>query len=81
MFHLCEFYSEKNRAYAARDDAGLLQMFLDKLNDGGQILFYRGSNGYADAQVLIEEMLRKRQLAKLADYKTLTAYSRCELTS
>jgi SAM-dependent methyltransferase len=46
LFHLCEYYSEKQRRYAPLDDASLLELFVDNLNPGGRIFFYEGSWGY-----------------------------------
>jgi hypothetical protein len=53
LFHLCEYYSEKQRAYAPLDDTSLLELFVENLNLGGRIFFYEGSWGYEKTSRII----------------------------
>jgi hypothetical protein len=78
LFHLCEFYSEANRAYARGDDGSVLEMFLEQLYPGGQLLFYRGSCRYRAAKVLVDRLAREGRIAWLMDYKTITSYRKVE---
>jgi hypothetical protein len=77
LFHLCEFYSEENRAYTEGNDSSILGLFCDKLNTGGELLVYRGSRGYAATEFLIGGKVREGVLAKKADFETITAYQKC----
>jgi hypothetical protein len=80
LFHLCEFYSEKNRAYTEGDDSSILGMFVAKLNPGGQLLVYRGSKDFAAAAALVERKVSEGTLRKQADFETIVAYQKCEAT-
>jgi hypothetical protein len=71
LFHLCEFYSEANRAYTSGDDRSVLQLFIEKLKPGGLVLFYRGSSAYRAASVLVQEALDGGDLKEVQDYKSL----------
>ena len=61
LFHLCEFYDEQhddiegepgaqqirlNSSYSQLNDETLLALFLQKLNPGGKILFFKRSGGF-----------------------------------
>jgi hypothetical protein len=76
LFHLCEFYSAKNRAYTDATDASVLRMFLDLLNPGGEILVYRRSSAFDETRKLIDRLLDDGEIVKRADYESLSSYAR-----
>jgi hypothetical protein len=78
LFHLCEYYSERNRAYTRGDDWTVLETFLEGLNSGGQLLFYRRSSAYAATKVLIDRLIHEGRINRLMDYKTITSYTKAE---
>jgi hypothetical protein len=74
LFHLCEFYSETNRAYAGVDDRTVLQTFVETMSPGGLLLFYSRSSAYRAAAVLAQEALQAGVLEAVDDYKSLKVY-------
>jgi SAM-dependent methyltransferase len=76
LFHLCEFYLERDREFVRQDDRSLVQLFLDKLNPGGKILFYNGSIGWNRAQEIVQELEQTGQLVPVEQYKSLLVYTK-----
>lgn len=76
LFHLCEFYDEKKSAYALLDDSSLLALFLSRLSAQGQILFYKGSDGFGRAQTIIERFVSENKIVRAGEYKTLLVYEK-----
>ncbi|HEY7214696.1 MAG TPA: hypothetical protein VIC28_08700 [Thermoanaerobaculia bacterium] len=74
LFHLCEFFDPVRSGYAPLDDAGLLELFLGKLNAGGRLFFYRGSMSFDQARPIIEDFVRRGRLWWREDFKTLAVY-------
>jgi hypothetical protein len=74
LFHLCEYYHPVRSRYAPLDDAKLVELFLGKLNAGGQLLFYRESDGFDQAKRIIEACVRRARLSWREDFKTLSIY-------
>src|SRR5262249_483779 len=66
LFHLCEYYDEQKSAYARLDDIGLLEMFISKLNPGGRLLFFKGSDGFLKrdrkAARIFDDFIEKRKI-------------------
>lgn len=85
LFHLCEYYDEQyfdgrkfnrlNSSYARLDDAGLLEMFLSKLNIGGKIFFFTKSGGFIHgdrrAAKIVDDYVSQRKLVIEDEYETL----------
>jgi len=68
LFHLCEYYYDDKSDYCTLNDETLLRLFINKLNDGGKILFYSKSAKYR----LVEPILNSIDNVKVVgDYKTL----------
>jgi hypothetical protein len=74
LFHLCEFFSEANRAYTQSDDRSILLMFVGKLRPGGLLMLYNRSSSYAGAHRLAVDLLRDGDLEKAEDYESLDLY-------
>jgi hypothetical protein len=75
LFHLCEF---EDRASAGRrlDDAGLVQLFCERLTPGGRLFLYRGSFGYPRAAPLIGNAVAQGRLSLVEEYQSLLVYQR-----
>lgn len=76
LFHLCEFYSEKNAAYGAMNDLELALLLCDKLRPGGQMVFYTGSFAFKKAEPVIAEMAKLRPIAEAGRHETLLVYQK-----
>lgn len=63
LFHLCEFYDPAASAYAPLDDRALVDLFRGKLNPGGRLCFYLGSNGRDTMLRLVGSFIAKGKLA------------------
>lgn len=74
LFHACEFRNEKNDAYGALTDLEVMELFVDKLNSGGHILFYTGSFAFEPARPLIAKLEQSRAVEKIGLFKTLLVY-------
>lgn len=76
LFHLCEFYSEKNAAYGAMNDLELALLLCDKLRPGGHMLFYTGSFAFERAKPVIAEMAKLRSITETGRHETLLVYQK-----
>ena len=76
LFHLCEFFSANTTSaeYGGLDDRELLDVFTAKTRPGGHILFYKGSNGFNNAQPIIAAWEKERPVERLDDFKSLLVY-------
>ncbi len=75
LFHLCEYYSERN-SYAPLDDEGLLSLMIEKTLTGGQLAFYTGSNGFQQTRQLVANAVDHGQISPSLRYKLLQFYRR-----
>ncbi|MBW4513437.1 MAG: hypothetical protein KME64_44335 [Scytonematopsis contorta HA4267-MV1] len=76
LFHLCEFYFPENSPKLHHNDASLLQLFLDKLNVGGKILFYKKSFAWGDTEALVKKFEQQEKIKQTEEYKSLLVYSK-----
>jgi hypothetical protein len=76
LFHLCEYYLSENSALVHHDDRSLLEMFLDKLNPDGKILFYSGSAAWKKASAIVKSMEDMRKIKQVDRYKSLLIYTK-----
>jgi len=76
LFHLCEFYLPENAPLLHQNDESLLQLFLDKLNPEGKILFYTGSVGWNKAKPIVESFVAAGKMKQIDEYKTLLIYTK-----
>ena len=74
LFHLCEFYHPRNKAYGGVDDAKLLDMLTAKTRPGGHILFFTGSFAYPSAAKIIAKWERRGHVKRLGEYKSLMVF-------
>ena len=74
LFHVGEFRTPENDAYGALTDLEMTLMLADKLNPGGEILFYSGSFAYDKAQVVAADLVRLRPFDPAGSYRTLEIY-------
>ena len=76
LFHLFEFYSPEQSAYAPLDDAKLVDLFLSKLNPDGQILFYKysGKGSNVKTRMLLQAAEQAGEVSKIGEFKSLLIY-------
>lgn len=76
LFHLCEFYMAENAHLVHNNDESLLQLFLDRLNPDGKILFYTSSFAWKKASAIIKKFEEANELVKIDKYKNLEIYTK-----
>jgi SAM-dependent methyltransferase len=76
LFHLCEFYFPENTASIHHNDTSLVQLFLDKLNPNGRLLFYTGSSEWGRAQPIVQALELAGKIQQSETYKTLLVYTK-----
>jgi hypothetical protein len=76
MFHICEFFfpNTASKEYGGLTDAKLLDLFTEKTNKGGHILFYTQSMGWDKTKPLIAKWEKKAPVKRVGEYKTLLVY-------
>jgi hypothetical protein len=76
LFHLCEFHLPDQAAFVHHDDRSLLDLFLEKLNPNGKVIFYDRSNNWPEAKLLIEALEARHEIVPVETYKNLRIYRR-----
>lgn len=77
LFHLGEFHDPVRQKYAPLDDRKLLALMVKKLKPGGRVCFYRGSNGWAKSEPIVDSFIAAGKLAKKTEsYKSLLICAR-----
>jgi hypothetical protein len=76
LFHLCEFYVPEEISFVHHNDASLLELFLERLNSGGKILFFTKSIGWEKASFVVQAFEKQGKIEKVEEYKSLLAYSK-----
>lgn len=76
LFHLCEFYLPEEAAFIHQTDESLVQLFLDKLNPDGRILFYSKSFAWERTQPLLQRFEAQGKLEKVGEYRSLMVYAK-----
>ena len=76
MFHLCEFFfpNTGSKEYGGLTDAKVLDIFTEKTNKGGHILFYTGSIAWDKASKVVEKWEKKKHVTRVGQFKTLLVY-------
>ena len=74
LFHLCEFYHPRNKAYGGVDDAQLLDMLTAKTRPGGHILFFTGSFAFPSADKIIAKWEKSGRVRRVGAFKTLLVF-------
>jgi SAM-dependent methyltransferase len=77
LFHLCEFYLPENAASVHQNDESLVQLFLDKLNPDGKLVFYTGSWAWNQAEAIVRTFESAGKIKQIDQYKTLLIYAAC----
>ena len=65
LFHLCEFYVPEEISFVHHNDASLLELFLDRLNFGGKILFFTKSIIGKKRRLSFKRLKNKGRLRRL----------------
>jgi hypothetical protein len=77
LFHLCEFAPRGETDRETRmDDAGLLELFGSKLTPQGKLMFYEGSFGHRETQLLVEQAVAAGKISFEERYKSLLVFRR-----
>lgn len=71
LFHLGEFWSERNAAYGAMTDRQLAGLLLDALVPGGWLLLYTGSFAYDKAAAIADALEAEGRLLPAGRFATL----------
>ncbi len=74
LFHLGEFWNEKNAAYGAMTDLQLTELMLDRMAAGGRLLVYTGSYAFDKAEAVVDALEAEKRLVREPDFKTLRVY-------
>lgn len=76
LFHLCEFYLPENAALIHQTDESLVQLFLDRLNPEGKLVFYSESRNWQTARSIVEAFETAGKIKQVDQYKSLLIYSK-----
>lgn len=76
LFHLCEFYSEKNAAYGGKNDLGATIELLKVTRPGGHVLFYTKSDGYEKTKPVIAELVAMGLIEPAGTHELLEIFTR-----
>ena len=76
LFHVGEFRTPDNDSYGALTDLEMTLIMADKLNPGGEVLFYTGSFAFDKAQGVAQELVKLRAFTPAPDYKTLKIFKK-----
>lgn len=74
LFHLGEFWNEKNQSYGAMTDRQLTELMLDRMPSGGKLLVYKGSYAFDKAEAVVDALEKEGQIVREPDFKTLRVY-------
>jgi hypothetical protein len=76
LFHLCEYYLSENAAFIHQNDRSLLELFLDKLNPDGKIIFYTGSHAWKNTHSIVKSIEDMGKLKQVDRYNSLLIYTK-----
>lgn len=77
LFHLCEFYLAENAPFTHQTDMSLVQLFLDKLNPDGKILFYERSRDWSLAHPVVKSFVQAGKIRLVDQSESLLIYEKC----
>ncbi len=82
LFHVGEYWigsghgmHGQRSSEAPLDDKGLINLFLDKLNPGGKIVFYRNSAGWDRIEPTLSHKVENGEIKEVEKYKTLRFFA------
>jgi hypothetical protein len=76
LFHAGEYRTAENDKYGALTDEDVALVLADRLNPGGEILFYTGSFAYDVAARAGQALVAKRGFKDAGKYKTLHVFKK-----
>lgn len=76
LFHVGEFRTEKNDAYAALTDAQMVRMLVEKLKGPRLLAFYSGSYAFDVAERITGELISEGVLEPAGAFETLRIFRR-----
>lgn len=79
FFHLCEFSDKNNKLDYLLDDLQLVDLFLDRMNSDGKLIFYAKSAGWSQAEIVIRKLVDSHKISFVKDFKSLKIYKKNEL--
>lgn len=74
LFHVGEFRTPENDSYGALTDLEMTLVLADKLNPGGEILFYKGSFAYDKAEAVAKVLVESHAFEDAGEFKSLRIY-------
>ncbi|MGE0340522.1 MAG: hypothetical protein AB7O79_11665 [Xanthobacteraceae bacterium] len=74
LVHLCEFRAPAMDEYGGYTDRQLIDLFTEKLNPGGHMIFYTKSMAWDRAQPVVEQWAKDSGFEKTEEFKTLAIY-------
>jgi hypothetical protein len=63
-------------SFVHHNDESLLDLFLDRLNFGGKILFFTKSIGWEQASFVVQAFEKQGKIEMVEEYKSLLVYSK-----
>ena len=76
LFHVGEFYMAEEADFVHHNDESMVDLFINKLNPEGKILFYTKSVGYGKAQEITELFTDQGKIYLVEKYKSLLVYAK-----
>ena len=74
LFHVGEFRTPENDSYGALTDLEMTLVLADKLNPGGEILFYKGSFAYDKAEAVAKVLVESHAFEDAGEFKSIRIY-------
>jgi hypothetical protein len=74
LFHLCKYYHPSRNAYSPLNDETLLALMISRTMPNGRLVFYSGSDGFAQTLPLIEAAERRGAITRAEQHKHLLFY-------
>jgi hypothetical protein len=74
LFHLCEFFDERNVAYGCLTDRQVLEILTAQTRRGGYILFYTKSFAFDTAKKIIDVWETEAGVEKVGMHELLLVY-------
>lgn len=72
--HIGEYQDRTEKDIRLHSDRSLIQMFLEKLNHNGMLIFYTKSHGWGVGRDIVNKLKETRQIIKYDTYKDLVSY-------
>jgi hypothetical protein len=71
LFHTGEYRTPENDSYGALTDREVALVLADKIKPGGEILFYKGSFAFDQADAIAAELVKAHGFDAVPEFKTL----------